>query len=154
MFMLPTELSPAWPPGWPADLSTPLSIPSSIPLQARLPFATPAGIVDATRQLAESQLAGCSALMRAALDSSASLFELHVQSTRAQFDAASTASNQLLFVREVRDLVCLTASQSQQALERAQRYGRQVAGVASAAHDRLGELGRDFAGSLPRTPIE
>jgi hypothetical protein len=59
-----------------------------------------------------------------------------------------------MFVREPRDLVCLTASQSQQAMERAQRYGREVAGVANETHSRLGELSRDFAGSLPRNPIE
>ncbi|WP_338769282.1 phasin family protein [Massilia sp. METH4] len=118
------------------------------------PAALPAEFVNATRNLAESQWAGCNALMRAAFESSASLIDVNVHATRDQIAAANTASNQLLFVRDVRDLVCLTASQSQQALERAQRYGRQMAGVASAAHDRLGELSRDFAGSLPRNPIE
>ena len=118
------------------------------------PPALPAELVDVTRNFAESQLAGYNALMRAAFESSASLIDVNVHATRAGIAAASAASNELLFVREVRDLVCLTASHSQQAMERAQRYGRQMAGVASAAQDRLGELSRDFAGRLPRNPIE
>ena len=125
-----------------------------LPFVTEWPATPPAALVNATRNLAESQLAGYNALMRAAFESGASLIDVNVHATRAGIAAANAASNELLFVREVRDLVCLTASHSQQALERAQRYGRQMAGVASAAHDRLGELSRDFAGSLPRNPIE
>lgn len=118
------------------------------------PAALPQEFVNATRNLAESQLAGCNALMRAAFDSGASLIDASMHATRDHIAAANTASNELLFVREVRDLVCLTASHSQQALERAQRYGRKMAGVAGEAHSRMGELSRDFAGSLSRNPIE
>jgi phasin family protein len=138
MFKLPTTLFPEWP----------------IAVPRELPAVLPAGLVDATRSFAESQLAGCSAFVRAAFESSASLVELNVHAARDGIDAVGTVSNQLLFVREPRDLVCLTASQSQQALERAQRYGRQVAGVANQANHRLSELSRDFAGSLSRNPIE
>ena len=118
------------------------------------PAALPEQFINATRNLAESHLAGCNAMMQAALDSGASLLDVNVRSTRDHIAAANAASNELLFVREVRDLVCLTASHSQQALERVQRYGRQMAGVASEAHSRIGELSRDFAGSLSRNPIE
>lgn len=119
-----------------------------------LPAAMPADFLHAGRNFAESQLAGCNALMRAAFESGASLIDLNLHATRDGIAAANAVSSQLLFVREVRDLVCLTASQSQQAVERAQRYGRQVAGVANQAHNRMGELSRDFAGSPPRNPIE
>jgi Phasin protein len=118
------------------------------------PAALPEQFLDAARNLAETQLASCNALVRAAFESSASLIGVNVHATRDHLAAASTVSNELLFVREVRDLVCLTASHSQQALERAQRYGRQMAGVANEAHHRIGELSRDFAGSLSRNPIE
>lgn len=162
MFTLPTKFFSAWPTTlsaplpvpFSAPLSVPLSIPLSAPFSAELPNALPAELVNASRAFAETQLAGCNALMRAAFESGASLVELNVHATREGMAAASAVSNGLLFVREPRDLVCLTASQSQQALERAQRYGRQVAGVANTAQHRLGELSRDLAGSLPRNPIE
>ncbi|MBB3223869.1 phasin family protein [Pseudoduganella umbonata] len=162
MFTLPTKFFSAWPTTLSAPFSVPFSVPFpasfpvplSTPFPAELPTALPAEFVNAGRTFAETQLAGCNALMRAAFESGASLVELNVHATREGMAAASTVSNGLLFVREPRDLVCLTASQSQQALERAQRYGRQVAGVANTAQHRLGELSRDFAGSLPRNPIE
>ncbi|QBE63649.1 phasin family protein [Pseudoduganella lutea] len=128
MFTLPTKFFSEWPTTLPVDL----------------PAALPAELVNAGRAFAESQLAGCNALMRAAFESGASLVELNVHATRESIAAANAVSNGLLFVREPRDLVCLTASQSQQALERAQRYGRQVAGVANAAQHRMGELGKEF----------
>lgn len=153
-YAMPTAFPPVLPAEWPGKLATALAAAWPAALPARLPAGTPAELLDATRNLAESQLAGCNALMQAAFTSSASLLDVNVHATRDSLAAANTASNQLMFVREVRDLVCLTASQSQQALERAQRYGRQVAGVAHQAQHRLGELSRDFAGSLPRNPIE
>jgi phasin family protein len=146
MFMLPPKLFGEWPAEWPAAL------PTALP--AAVPAAFPPELVNISRELAESQLAGCNALVRAAFESGASLLALNVDATRDGIAAANAVSNQLLFVREARDLVCLTASQSQQALERAQRYGRQVAGVANTAQQRIGELSRDFAGGLPRNPIE
>lgn len=154
--VLPTAAWPAvaWPPalsfGWPGQAAA--ALPAPFPAGA--PAGLPAELFNATRHLAESQLAGCTALMQAAFKSSTSLFDLHVHATRDSLAAANAASGQLMFVREPRDLVCLTASQSQQAMDRAQRYGRQVAGVANEAHDRLGQLSHDFAGSLPRNPIE
>jgi hypothetical protein len=144
----------AWPTAfafkWPGESAAALPAP----LPAGSPSGLPAELFNATRTLAESQLAGCNALLQAAFKSSASLFDLHVHATRDGLAAANAVSSQLMFVREPRDLVCLTASQSQQAMDRAQRYGRQVAGVANEAQHRLGELSKDFAGSLPRNPIE
>ena len=141
-FKWPGESAAAWPAALPA------------PLPAGSAPGLPAELFNATRSLAESQLAGCNALLQAAFKSSASLFDLHVHATRDGLAAANAVSSQLMFVREPRDLVCLTASQSQQAMDRAQRYGRQVAGVANEAQHLLGELSKDFAGSLPRNPIE
>jgi len=154
MFMLPPQLFSEWPAALPTAMSGafPTSFPASFP-SAFAP-AFPSDLVNVTRDFAESQLAGCNALVQAAFESGASLVALNVHATRDGIAAANAASNGLLFVREPRDLVCLTASQSQQALERAQRYGRQVAGVANAAQHRIGELSRDFAGGLPRNPIE
>lgn len=156
MFML----SPQFFNDWSAAAAFPMTSPATLPaafsaaFPAALPNTLPAELADVTRGLAESQVAGCNALLRAAFESSASLVELNVHAAREGIAAASAVSNQLLFVREPRDLVCLTASHSQQAMERAQRYGRQVVGVANSAQHRLGELSKDFAGSLPRNPIE
>lgn len=161
MFMLSPKFFNDWPATAafpPAAFSAPFpvafstALPSAFP--AGLPDALPAELVNVTRDIAESQLAGCNAWLRAAFESGASLVELNVHATREGIAAANAVSNGLLFVREPRDLVCLTASQSQQALERAQRYGRQVVGVANTAQDRLGELSKDLAGGLPRNPIE
>jgi hypothetical protein len=117
-------------------------------------YTLPAELLYVTRTLVDSQLAGCNALMRTAFESSASLIDLNVHAVRAQLAAANAVSSQLVFVREMQDLIRLTATQSQQAVERAQRYGRNMAGVANDWHARLGELSKDFAGTLPRTPIE
>ena len=159
---LPTALSTTFSAAFPAAVTTAFSAafpavfhaahPATYP--ADMPAALPAELVNAGRVFAETQLAGCNAVMQAAFESGASLVELNVHATREGMAAASTVSNGLLFVREPRDLVCLTASQSQQALERAQRYGRQVAGVANSAQHRLGELSRNLAGSLSRNAIE
>ncbi|GGX84193.1 hypothetical protein GJV26_12825 [Massilia dura] len=158
MFMLPKDVSTPWstalPAPWPNGFASVFSAAWPAALPAQLPNALPTELFNATRSLTESHLAGCNALLQAAVDSGASLFGLSVHAAQDGIAAANAASSQLLFVREVRDLVCLTASQSQQAVERAQRYGRQVAGVANEAHSRIGELSRDFAGSLPRNPIE
>ncbi len=110
-------------------------------------YTLPAEILYATRTFADSQLAGCRALMQAAFDSSASLIGVNVNAARAQLAAASTATTALLHVRDPQELVALTASQSQQAFDRAQAYGRHVAGVASDANARLGALSKDFAGT-------
>jgi hypothetical protein len=144
----PTALPAAWPVGFASVLAT------AWPAPAGRPGGEPAELLNATRDVAGSPLAGCNALLQAAFNSSASLFDLNMHATRDGLAAATTVSSQLMFVREARDLVCLTASQSQQAMDRAQRYGRDVAGVANETHKRLGELSRDFAGSLPRNPIE
>jgi phasin family protein len=117
-------------------------------------FMLPTELLYATRTLVETQLAGCNALLQAAFDSNVRLLDVNVHAARAQLEAASAVSNQLLFVKEPQELLTLTARQSQQALDRAQAYGRNVAGVASDAHTRLGELGKDFAGTLSHTPIE
>ncbi|TWI62959.1 phasin protein [Pseudoduganella lurida] len=118
------------------------------------PSVLPAELLYATRTLVESHLAGCNALWQAAFDSSATLLDVHVKAARAQLAAANSASNQLLFVRDPQDLLDIAARQGQQAFDRAQRYGRQMAGVASHAHERLGELGKDIAGSSRHNPIE
>ena len=117
-------------------------------------YTLPAELLYATRSLMESQLAGCNALMRTAFDGGASLLDLHVRAARAHLDAANAASSELLFVRQPQDLLGLTARQSQSALDRAQAYGRQMAGVANTLHSRLDALGKEGAGSAPHNPIE
>lgn len=101
-----------------------------------------------------SRMAACNALARSVLDSGASLMDVNVGLARDQLAAATAASNQLLFVRDPQDLVAIAAAQQHEALNRAQAYGRRVAGVASTMHAVLDEMGRDFAGTLSRTSIE
>lgn len=117
-------------------------------------FTLPAELFHVTRTLLESQLAQGSALARTAFDSGASLFDVNVNLAREQMAAATAASNQLMFVRDPQDLIGLAAVQSHQALNRVHAYGRGMAGVASDLNTMLGELGKDFAGTLSRTSIE
>jgi len=106
-------------------------------------YTLPAEILYVARTFADSQLAGCRALAQAAFDSGATLIGVNVNAARAQLAAANAASKQLLFLRDPQELVALTASQSRLALDRAQAYGRHVAGV-----------GKDFAGTMSHTPLE
>ncbi|WEF31844.1 phasin family protein [Pseudoduganella chitinolytica] len=114
----------------------------------------PAELFHVTRTVLETQLAGCNALARTAFDSGAGLFDVNVNLARDHLAAATAASNKLLFVRDPQDLIGLAAVHSHQALNRVHAYGRGMAGVASDLHTRLGELGKDFAGTLSRTSIE
>lgn len=114
----------------------------------------PAELLYTARTLAESQLAGYNALMRTAFESGVSLIDANLHATRAHLDAANAASSELLFVRAPQDLLTLTASHSQQAIDRAGRYGRRMAGVASALQDRLSELSNDHAGRQTRNSLE
>ena len=114
----------------------------------------PAELMYVFRTALEAQMASCNALARTALDSGASLIDVNVGLAREQLAAANAASNQLLFVRGPQDLVAIAAAQQHEALNRVQAYGRRVAGVASDMHTVLDELGKDFAGTLPRTSIE
>lgn len=117
-------------------------------------FTLPAELFHVTRAVLEGQLAQGNALARTAFDSGARLFDVNVNLAREQMTAATAASNQLMFVRDAQDLLGLAAVQSHQALNRAHAYGRGMAGVASDLHTKLGEMGKDFAGTLPRTSIE
>jgi len=117
-------------------------------------FTLPAELLYVARTALETQMASCNALARSALDTGASLIDVNVGLARAQLAAATAASNQLMFVRAPQDIVALAAAQQHEALIRAQAYGRRVAGVASDLNAVLGELGKDFAGTLPRTSIE
>jgi phasin family protein len=123
-------------------------------LERKSMFTLPVEYLNASRSLFDSQLKGANALWRTAFDSGASLLDLNVQATRAGLEAANAASSQLLQVSDAQQFVTLATVQSEQAVERAQRYGREWAGVASAVNSRFGQLGNDFAGSLPRTSIE
>jgi hypothetical protein len=117
-------------------------------------FTLPSELMYVARTFVDAQLAGCNALLRAAFESGAGVVDVNVHAARAELAAANAVSSELLFVRGPQELVALTARESQQAVERAQRYGRHLAGVAHDAHGRLGELSKDFAGSLPRTSLE
>ncbi|TWI45979.1 phasin protein [Pseudoduganella flava] len=117
-------------------------------------FTLPSELMYVTRTFFDTQLAGCNALLRTAFESGASMLDVNVHAARAELAAANAVSSELLFTRGPHDLAALTARESQQAVERAQRYGRHLAGIAHDVHGRLGELSKDFAGSLPRTSLE
>jgi len=117
-------------------------------------FTLPAELMYVARTALETQMAGCNALARTALDSGANLIDVNVGLARDQLAAATAASNQLLFVRDPQDWIAIAAAQQHEALNRVQAYGRRVAGVASDMHAVLDEMGKDFAGTLSRTSIE
>lgn len=117
-------------------------------------FTLPAELMYIARSALETQMASCNALARTALDNGAYLIDVNVGLARDQMAAVTAASNQLLFVRGPQDLIAMAAAQQHEALNRAQAYGRRVAGVASDLHAVLDEMGKDFAGTLSRTSIE
>jgi len=84
--------------------------------------------------LAEEHLATC-----------ASVAGLNLETAKAAMAASAVASKQWLTAPDPKEWLKLGQSQAGQAFERAQSYGRQVAGLASSAHTRYGLA----AGSAP-----
>jgi hypothetical protein len=90
--MWPTAWATALPTAWPGTVATafstvwpaPTALPagSSAGVGAGVSAALPAELLNVTRNFAEVQLASCNALMQAAFNGGASLFDLNVHATR------------------------------------------------------------------------
>jgi len=86
------------------------------------------------QSLVEAHTRSFHAYAQAMLRGSADLVEFQLDSVKAAMASATVASNQLLSTKDPQEWISLTAAQSQQALDRAQAYGRQAAGIAQGAH--------------------
>lgn len=102
-------------------------------------FTNPEQFTQTAKSLIEAQINSFSAFTQAAFDSCASVLDLNMDTVKTSLAAATVASNQLLSAKEPQELLSLTASQSQQVRDRAQAYGRQAAGLASAAQARFSQ---------------
>lgn len=95
--------------------------------------------ISQAQSLIEAQYQSFNTCARALLQSSASLVDLQLDTVKTALATATVASNQMLSLKDPQDWLSLTATQSQQAFDRAQAYGRQAAGIASGAHASLSE---------------
>ncbi|MES2258784.1 MAG: phasin family protein [Pseudomonadota bacterium] len=102
---------------------------------------SPVQFSQASQSLIETHFRSVQAVTQAWLSSSASLAELHLDTVKTSLAASTVASNQLLALKGPQDWLSLASCHSQQAIDRAQAYGRQAAGVASNAHALLSEAG-------------
>jgi phasin family protein len=98
------------------------------------------------QSLIEAHIRSFNTCAKAVLHSSAGLVDLHLDSVKTAMASATVASNQLLSLKDPQEWINLTAAQSQQALDRAQAYGRQAAGIAKGAHDLLTEAALPLQG--------
>jgi glycine cleavage system regulatory protein len=80
----------------------------------------------ASKAVFEAQLASTAAFAQAAFDSGVSVIELNVETAKSSVAAATVAANQWLSVKELRESMSLTGSQSQLAMERIGAYRRQA----------------------------
>lgn len=96
--------------------------------------------------LIDAHLRSFNTCARAVLQSSASILDLQLDSVRTALATAADASHQILAVDNPQDWLNLTATQSQQAFDRAQAYGRQAAGIAGGAHAAFTEAAAPLQG--------
>lgn len=101
-------------------------------------FTHPEQFAQAAKSLIEAQLSSFSAYTQAALDSGASVVDLNMDAVRTSLAATTVAAQQWLSAQP-QELPGLTASQSQQARDRIQAYGRQAAGLVGAAQQRFSQ---------------
>lgn len=91
------------------------------------------------QSLIEAHIRSFDTCAKAVLQSSADLVDLQLDSVKNALASASDASNHMLSLKDPQDWLSLTAIQSQQAVDRAQAYGRQAAGIAKEAHALLAQ---------------
>lgn len=91
------------------------------------------------QSLIEAHIRSFDTCAKAVLQSSAGLVDLQLDSVKNALASATDASNQMLSLNHPQDWLNLTATQSQQALDRAQAYGRHAAGIARDAHALLAQ---------------
>ena len=102
--------------------------------------------------LIEAHIRSFDTCAKAVLQSSASLVDLQLDTIKHALATASDASNHMLSLKDPQDWLSLTAVQSQQAVDRAQAYGRQAAGIAKDAHALLAQAALPLQGLFSHTP--
>lgn len=98
------------------------------------------------QSLIEAHIRSFDTCAKAVLHSSAGLIDLQLDSVKNAMASATDVSHQMLSLNHPQDWLSLTAAQSQQALDRAQAYGRHAAGIAKEAHALLAQAGVPLPG--------
>lgn len=91
----------------------------------------------AARALAEAQVSSVTAFAQVALDSGAGAAELNMDALKTALAASTVTLRQLMTAKDTQEWFGLASSQPQQAFERLQAYGRQMAEVAQGARAAL-----------------
>jgi phasin family protein len=102
------------------------------------------------QSLIEAHIRSFDTCAKAVLQSSASLIDLQLDSVKNALATATDTSHHMLSLKDPQDWLSLTAVQSQQALDRAQAYGRQAAGIAKDTHALLTQAAVPLQGLFNR----
>jgi phasin family protein len=124
-------------------------------------FSIPKKLSQVTKFAIDEQLLDYAALVEVAVDSGVSVVDLQVDVIKTSMAAAAVATNQFLSIKDGRDWLSLTMSQSQRAFEHASACARQAADIASVAQTRFSSLAQrtidastkaDLAGAFATDP--
>lgn len=102
------------------------------------------------QSLIEAHIRSFDICAQAVLQSSAGLVDLQLDSVKNALATATEASDHMLSLKDPQDWLSLATVQSQQALDRAQAYGRHAAGIASDAHALLTQAAVPLQGLFNR----
>ncbi len=102
----------------------------------------------ASKAVFEAQLASANAFVQAAFDSGATVAGLNLDAVRTSLAATTVAANQLLSVKDPRELFSFGQSQSKLVIDRIQSYGRQAHEIARGTQGKFAEVAKsEFAAS-------
>ena len=102
----------------------------------------------ASKAVFEAQRNSATVFAQAAYESGLTLLELNLEAFRTAFAAATVSAKQLLAIRDLREWASVSATQSQQAFERAGDYGRQAGELARETQEKFSEVAQtEFAAS-------
>jgi phasin family protein len=96
-------------------------------------YLYPDQLSSATKSQLESQLALFSALSGTVFESMEQMMELNIVVAKATLEESGENLQQLLAAKDAQELLALSASQVQPAMEKAMAYGRQLTSIASSA---------------------
>ncbi|MES2742289.1 MAG: phasin family protein [Pseudomonadota bacterium] len=117
-------------------------------------FAISEQLSRATKAAIDAQLVSAHAFAQAAFDSGATAIGVNVEAFKTSLAAATVAANQILAAKSTQEWLTVGTSQSQQAMERAQAYGRQAASVVQDSRAKFSQVAQQEAAVSKQKLIE
>lgn len=96
-------------------------------------FTLPEEFSAATKSHFEAQLAMITALTNKAFESVEKIVDLNMNVVKASLEESTVAAQQLMAVKDPKELMALSAAQAQPTAEKAVAYGRHLANIASSS---------------------